>query len=412
MSAHAHAAPQPESFDGKHLSRVLLILLGIGLASLLVSLGFGFFNPAGSDLRRQFAFSWLFAFIYFFTLLVGAFFWILVHHATDSGWGVLVRRQMENLAFLLPWMVLFFLPLFVFRRDIWAWITVKDAAHVDPSFQAKHGYFELPVGGVTVPFFWVRAVLYFVFFGLASWYFRRTSVRQDGDGDPRWTVQMRGVSFVCLILFALSVTFFSFDWLASLDYHWASTMWGVYIFAGAAGAGMALLILVVLGLKNAGYLAAVNEEHYHMMGKLLLTFSIFWGYIGFSQYMLIWYGNIPEETQWFLRRNVESWNVLSTFLVVGRFFIPFLYLLFQYTKREPKFLAFICVWVLVMHVLDTYVTVLPFMHPAGFQVNVLDLLSLFAIGCPLAFLFLRTIGTVPLFPSRDPRLIESYKLSN
>jgi hypothetical protein len=143
----------------------------------------------------------------------------------------------------------------------------------------------------------------------------------------------------------------SFDWIASLDYHWASTMWGVYIFSGAAGAGMALIILVVVGLKNAGYLWAVNEEHYHIMGKLLLTFSIFWGYIGFSQYMLIWYGNIPEETQWFLRRNVESWNVLSTFMVVGRFFIPFLYLLFQFTKRNPKFLSFICFWVLAMHVL-------------------------------------------------------------
>jgi hypothetical protein len=106
-------------------------------------------------------------------------------------------------------------------------------------------------------------------------------------------------------------------------------MWGVYIFAGSAGASMALIILVVLGLKNAGYLSFVNAEHYHMMGKLLFCFSIFWGYIGFSQYMLIWYGNIPEETSWFLRRNIGSWNTLSIALVVGRFFIPFLYLLFR-----------------------------------------------------------------------------------
>jgi hypothetical protein len=189
-------------------------------------------------------------------------------------------------------------------------------------------------------------------------------------------------------------------------------MWGVYIFAGAAGAGMALIILVVITLKNAGYLQFVNEEHYHIMGKLLFVFSIFWGYIGFSQYMLIWYANIPEETEWFLRRNVESWNVLNTFLVIGRFFIPFFYLLFQYTKRNPKFLAAISFWVLGMHVLDTYVTIMPFLHQKGFELSILDLLALLSIGPFLAFIFLRRLGGVSLFPARDPRLLESLKLSN
>jgi hypothetical protein len=128
--------------------------------------------------------------------------------------------------------------------------------------------------------------------------------------------------------------------------------------------------------------------------------------------MLIWYGNIPEETEWFIRRNVESWNVLSTFLVIGRFFVPFLYLLFQFTKKKPKLLAFIAFWTLAMHILDTYITILPFIHPTGFQGSVLDVLSLLAIGCPLAFLFLQTLRSASLFPSRDPRLLESLKLSN
>ena len=139
------------------------------------------------------------------------------------------------------------------------------------------------------------------YFGFAAHYFRRTSVRQDSDGDPKWSIQMRGFSFPGIILFAACTTLMAFDWFSSPDYRWASTMWGVYIFAGAAGAGMAMIILVVIALKNAGYLQFVNEEHYHIMGKLLFVFSIFWGYIGFSQYMLIWYANIPEETEWFLR---------------------------------------------------------------------------------------------------------------
>jgi len=323
-----------------------------------------------------------------------------------------VRRQMENLAALLPWMILFFLPLFIFRWDLWKWISAINQPHMDPSLRAKAGYFVLHLGSVAVPFFWIRALLYFALFSAGALYFRRNSVKQDDDGNPSRSIQMRGVSFPGIILFAVCTTFMAFDWLAALDYRWASTMWGVYIFAGSAGASMALIILVIFGLQNAGYLGFVNEEHYHMMGKLLFVFSIFWGYIGFSQYMLIWYGNIPEETEWFLVRNVESWNTLSTAMVVGRFFIPFLYLLFQYTKRNRKFLAVISVWVLIMHLLDIYVTVLPMLHPTGFEINALDVLSVFAIGCPLAFIFLKTLGNVCLFPARDPRLLESLKVSN
>jgi hypothetical protein len=409
---HPHV-PAPELFQSHRVNRILLALLGFGGFCLAVVLITGFLlAPAGSELRRQFAFSWLFAFLYFFTILIGCLFWILVHHATDSGWGIVVRRQMENLAGLLPWTVLFFIPLVLSRFDIWDWLTAKQHLDANPALEDKIGYFDLHIGSLTLSFFWIRAVLYFLYFAGAAIYFRRTSVKQDSDGNPRWSIQMRGVSFVGIILFALGTTFMAFDWMASLEYKWASTMWGVYIFAGSAGAGIALIILVVLGLKNAGYLSFVNVEHYHMMGKLLFCFSIFWGYIGFSQYMLIWYGNIPEETVWFLRRNIGSWNTLSIALVVGRFFIPFLYLLFQYTKRAPGFLAFMCFWVLAMHLLDTFVTINPFLHPAGAQVSWLDFATLFAIGFPLAFLFLRSLGTASLFPARDPRLLESVNVMN
>jgi len=411
--SHDHlTVPRPEMFESRNVNRPLLALLGIGVSCLLITLIAGFAAPAGSELRKQFAFSWLFAFLYFFTILIGCFFWIIVHHATDSGWGIVVRRQMENLATLLPWMVLFFLPLFFVRRDIWDWIAAKENPVLDPHLRDKLSFFELRFGPLVIPFFWVRAVLYFAFFSFAAHYFRRTSVRQDSDGDPKWSIQMRGFSFPGIILFAVCTTLVAFDWFSSPDYRWASTMWGVYIFAGAAGAGMAMIILVVMALKNAGYLQFINQEHYHIMGKLLFVFSIFWGYIGFSQYMLIWYANIPEETEWFLRRNVESWNVLNTFLVIGRFFIPFFYLLFQYTKRTPKFLAAISLWVLGMHVLDTYVTIMPFLHQKGFELSILDLLALLSIGPLLAFIFLRRLGSVSLFPARDPRLLESLKLSN
>jgi hypothetical protein len=402
--------PVAESF--RVTRRLLLVLLVAALVVLAITLLVGFLAPAGSPARHRFAFSWLFAFLYFFTILIGCFFWIIVHHSTDSGWGILVRRQMENLAALIPYMAIFFIPLFFLRTEIWNWISAKSQVPMDPLLKAKLDYFEFRIGAITIPFFWIRAIIYFVFFGSAALYFRRVSVRQDSDGDPRWSIKMRGFSFVCLVLFAVCTTLASFDWISSPDYRWGSTMWGVYIFSGATGAGMALLILIIHGLKSTGYLACVNEEHYHIMGKLLLTFTIFWAYIGFAQYMLIWYGNIPEETEWFLKRNVQSWNTLSIALVVGRFFIPFLYLLFQFTKRNAKLLCIVCLWVLAMHILDIYIIVLPFAHPAGVQVSIFDILCPLAIGCPLAFLFLRRLRTASLFPARDPRLLESVNRSN
>ena len=137
----------------------MIALLAIGLISLVGALLLGFFG--GSQVRHQFIFSWLFAFLYFFTILIGCLFWILLHHATDSGWGIVVRRQMENLAALVPWMLIFFIPIFLLRYDLWQWLTDIHKPHLEPGLQDKLSYFNLHLGPIMVPFFWVRAVLYF-----------------------------------------------------------------------------------------------------------------------------------------------------------------------------------------------------------------------------------------------------------
>ncbi len=147
---------------------------------------------------------------------------------------------------------------------------------------------------------------------------------------------MRKLGIAGIPIFAFALTFSAFDWLMGLDYKWGSTMWGVYIFAGSAGSSMSLLVLLVTWLRSKGYLKGVTIEHYHIMGKLMLAFCIFWAYIGFSQYMLIWYANIPEETEYFIRRNIASWHALSTLLVVGRFFLPLPLLLLQWTKKTLR----------------------------------------------------------------------------
>jgi hypothetical protein len=190
-------------------------------------------------------------------------------------------------------------------------------------------------------------------------------------------------------------------------------MWGVYIFAGAAGSSMSLLVLVITWLRNNGYLRdIITIEHYHFMGKWMLAFTVFWAYIGFSQYMLIWYSNIPEETEYFILRNTESWNLISLLLVFGRFFGPFLLLLPRATKKKPRRLCMLAGWIIFMQLVDMYMVIMPELHRSGFRPSILDLVSVVAIGATLVFVYLRVVGKASLFPVRDPRLMESLRIVN
>ena len=400
MSDRSQALPAPEGefvetsrFGGLSILFALLALVGLGLGVVGAIV-----DPA------QFSFSWLFAFAFFFTLCAGCFFWTLVHHATDADWSVVVRRQLENIASLLAVMALFLVPVLVLRHHLYGWMNIPPGH--EEALDVKRPYLNWH-------FFLTRAIIFFAFFIIASQLLRRFSVRQDKDGNPRFTFWMRKLSFISLPGFALCLTFGACDWLMSLNYHWFSTMWGVYIFAGTAGASMSLLVLVITALRNAGYLQdVVTVEHYHVMGKWMFTFTVFWAYIGFSQYMLIWYANMPEETQYFLVRNTESWWALSMLLVVGRFFGPFAILLMQGFKKRPRRLCLLAAWILCMQLLDMYVIVLPALHGTGVHVSIWDFVPLLGMGATLAFVYLRLLGRTSVFPVRDPRVIESINYQN
>ncbi len=400
MSERSQSLPRPEGeyFESTRFAGLSVLLGGVAFVALVLSVVGASIEP------QQFAFSWLFAFAVFFTLCAGCFFWTLVHHATDAEWSVIVRRQLENIASLLAVLALLFIPVLFLRHHLYGWMTVPVGQ--DPVLDAKRAYLNWD-------FFLVRAAITFLFFIVASQLLRRYSIRQDSDGNPRFTLKMRKVTFISLPLFALCLSFGACDWLMSLNYKWFSTMWAVYIFAGAAGSSMSLLVLVITALRRAGYLKdLVTLEHYHVMGKWMLAFSVFWAYIGFSQYMLIWYANIPEETQYFLARNTGSWWNLSMFLVFGRFFGPFGILLLRSIKKRPHQLCWMAGWIVCMQTLDMYVIVLPAFHGTGLQVSVWDFVSLIAIGATLAFCYLRVVRRPSLFPMRDPRLMESLKLVN
>lgn len=401
MSEHSTQSdfpPKPEFFDYKHVGGRFLGIAVVSLVSLILTFVLGSYDA------KQFAFSWLFGITVFLTICMGALFWILVHHAVDAEWSVVVRRQLENVASLLPVIGILFIPLIFVAPNLWYWMTYPEGK--DILLDEKAAY-------LNVPFFWFRAAFYFGFFTIASWALKKFSVAQDAHGAPKYTVWNRRVTFASLPLFAVCLTFAVVDWLMGLDFHWFSTMWGVYLFAGSALSSMCVLVLLISALRSVGYLKhVITIEHYHIMGKLMFAFTVFWAYIGFSQYMLIWYANIPEETIYFLVRNVESWNTLNILLVVGHFWLPFLLLLPQASKRKPVILCGIAIWILLMHILDMYIIILPVLHKTGFSPSILDLLSVIAIGATLITVFLKKLGDTPLFPTKDPRLERSLRLLN
>lgn len=400
MSDRSHNLPTPEGehFESSRFAGLSILLGALALIGIVLSIVGAAVDP------HQFSFSWLFAFAFFFTLCVGNFFWTIVHHATDAEWSVVVRRQLENIGSLLAVMAIFFIPILLLRHHLYTWMDIPKGA--EAALDTKRAYLNFG-------FFLFRAILFFGLFIIATQLLRRLSIRQDGDGNPRHTIWMRKIAFAGLPIFALCLTFGAFDWLMSLNYKWFSTMFGVYIFAGTAGSSMSLLVLVITALRRAGYFNnVITMEHYHIMGKWMFAFVVFWAYIGFGQYMLIWYANMPEETQYFITRNTESWWALNMLLVIGRFFGPFAILLLRSIKKTPNQLCMVAGWILFMQMLDMYIVVLPALHGTGIHVSIWDFVALLAIGSTLAFAYLRLLPRSSLFPVRDPRLIESLRLTN
>ncbi len=402
MSDHIHI-PQAEKFDARKGAKLKSVFVGAaGLGLVGAGIAFAMSPKIGAH-------AWLFAFFYFFTLLVGCFFWNCLHHATDSEWSVVVRRQMENLAALLRYISLAFIPIAI--------ICVVNPDLLYRWFRADPQQDLLMLGTkakyLSVPFFWVRACAFFFLLFMLSTVLRRRSMAQDKDGASSHTFTMRKAAIAGIPTMAICLTFAGIDWLKALNHHWYSTMWGVYLFAGAAGSSMALIVLTCKWLQSHGYLKPVNEEHYHLMGKFLFAFTVFWAYIGFSQYMLITYANIPEETIYFRVRNTGSWNYLSMSLVFGRFFFMFVPLLFQGLKKT-RGIIFCASWILFMQFLDMFIIIMPELNPDGFSFAALlaAVFAWLAIAGILGLFFLKHLGQGCVFPTKDPRLAESLKFTN
>ena len=355
--------------------------------------------------RQRFAFSYLTGFVWLVTIALGALFFVLIQHLTRAGWSVAARRHMEWITAVLPWCALLFLPVAAMAHGLYHhWM--GESASRDALLKAKSGY-------LNPTFFFARAFVFFALWSLGARWFSRQSSAQDAGGDPAFTARMQVASAPSTAVFALTLTFAAFDWLMSLDPHWYSTIFGVYVFAGAVTSSLSALALITIALQRAGLLQRVSTvEHRHDIGKLLFGFTVFWAYIAFSQYFLIWYAGIPEETIFFKHRWIGGWRAVSLILCVGHFVVPFCVLMSRHAKRSALVLGSTSALLLAMHFVDLYWLVMPTLDVQGARFTWIDVV---ALALPLGVLSLvvaHKASRGPLFPVNDPRLAEATQLQN
>ncbi len=408
MKAKEHVELRDLYYFGEERQRAAYVLAGVAAAGILLALGLSYFSSEGI---RRFAFSYLLNFCFFLSLSLGALCFVIVSHLTRAGWNVTWRRLAELMAAALPLWAILFVPILafvLFGHDVlYAWNVDVNELGPDDLIRKKAPY-------LSATFFTVRAVVYFLIWSTLARFFWRSSQAQDSSGDKKLTLSMQKWSGPAIVLFGFTLTFAAFDWLMSLDPYWFSTIFGVYFFAGSAVGFLAALILGAQFLQQRGLLKeSLTVEHYHDLGKLLFGFVFFWGYIAFSQYMLMWYANIPEETQWYLVRQTGGWVGISLALLFGHFLLPFPGLLSRHVRRNRIALASWSVLLLVMHWVDLYWLVMPQLSKdAGPTFSLVDLCCLVGLGAAYVAAVLWVAADRALIPIKDPRLAESLAFKN
>lgn len=352
-------------------------------------------------------YSYWIATVFVLSIPLGALFWVLVHHLTDSGWSVVIRRPLELFAQALPILCLFLIPGVILSPWLFMW---ADWSHVegDHLLLLKRPY-------LNVPFFTIRMLIYVAVWTWLAYRLIAGSLKQDEIGGVESTKTIQRWSGPGIIGLAITSSFAGIDWLMSLEPHWFSTIFGVYFWAGAILGSMAALILTILFLRKYGPLGhVVTDDHLHDMGKLFFGFSVFWAYIAFSQYFLIWYANIPEETVWYIPRLHTNWLVLTVLVAIGNFAIPFVTLIAWRAKRTPWLLGAVAAFVLVFRYLDIYWQAMPAAYPTEFRWIWLPM-DLFVAALLLGVFGLLVHAGMRRFaivPVQDPRLSESLAVGH
>jgi hypothetical protein len=369
-------------------------LLTTGAAGLLLAAIGGAFNPT------QFFQSYLMAYMFCLGATLGCLALGMVHQLSGGAWGVVLRRPIGAASRVIPIMTLLFLPIVAGMGRLYSW-TRPDVVAADEVLQHKHLY-------LNTTFFLTRAAFYFLVWNGISYFLNRWSLEQDRTGDQRLSRRMQKLSAGGLVAYGLTITFASFDWVMSLDPHWYSTIYGVLIIGGQGLTAIALLIVVIAWLSRREPLdLLIVPGHFHDAGNLMLAFVMLWAYFSFSQYLIIWAGDLPHEIAWYQHRLQTGWRVVGALLVMVHFVVPFLVLLSRRVKRQRALLEKVAMGILVVRLVDLFWLIAPEFHTNGLSISWLDILlplslAAFWLGC---FVWqLRGRAILPVF---DPEFEET-----
>jgi hypothetical protein len=371
----------------------------VGIAGLaLTALG------AAVDVRHA-LFSYLTAYVTLVGIAVGALILLGTFHASNAKWPVVCRRFIETMAASIPVFLVLFIPIALGMRQLFPW---TDPSRL-PEELRETVQWRAPY--LNTSFFLVRAVFYLALWWVIAHLLRAWSVKQDAAGGVTLTVWQRRLGAGSLPFLAITMSFASFDWMLSLDARFYSTIFAVYWFAGSFMATFAVVIIAATITRSdpQGFGRQMNADHFHALGKFMFAFVAFWAYMAFSQYMLIWIANIPEETAWYLVRTRGSWRWVFVFLVVFKFLVPFFVLLSRDLKRNPRALSLVAGWLLFTQWVDVYWLVMPQLSPQGIRPSWTDLTALAGVGgVAVAYIVWRMRGTAPV-PLKDPYLEASLR---
>jgi hypothetical protein len=412
MADHHHPTTVNADEVRAHFSPLLVPALGgVGIAGLALAFGLGL---AQQDKLQYFYFSYLIAVCFFTSIALGGLFFLVITHLCRAGWSIVVRRLAEFVSSALPYMLVLFipilLPLWLGSHALYSWNIFGEELAKDALIAGKSGY-------LNSTFFGIRTIFYFAVWGGMVWFYVRGSLRQDETGDKKITLSFQKWSAPGILVFALTITFAAVDWLMSLAPHWFSTIFGVYFFAGSAVAIFATLTLLEALTQKTGMIkGAITVEHRHDLGKLLFGFLFFWGYIAFSQYLLIWYGDIPEETTWYIARQNKGWEYVSIILLVGHFIIPMAGIMSRHVRRSRPAMVFWAIWMLAFHYLDLYYIVMPQRMPnhelLAPAFGIIDIACMIGVGGLFCAVIAWHAAGQALVPLKDPRLPESLAFHN
>lgn len=343
--------------------------------------------------HEQFHQAYIFAFTFWAGLSIGSLALLMLQHLTSGGWGLVIRRVLEASTRVLPLIAVLFVPIVLGAHYTYPWTHQEHAAKLGD----KTGYLNLP-------FFTVRAVIYFAIWLALAFLLSRWSLAQDRTADREYEKKMRVLSGPGMVVLILTVTFASVDWFMSLEPEWFSTIYGFLFMAAWAVSALSFVIAVMAILSKSEPLSRiVAASHFHDLGKLLLALVMLWAYFAFSQFLIIWSANLPEETTWYIARMHGAWGAIILGVIVLHFAMPFLLLLSRSLKRDPSKLIVVAVMILLMRVIDLLWMIEPAFSHGKFHVSWMHLVGIVGIGGLWFAMFLRELSKRSLIPINDPQ---------